>query len=95
MVGLLADLIQTRVVIVLDLVKPNRHLRERRAEVAHRGAVLLASILARHGPKARLDDINSGGKTLYRLAFRRDKCPVGSRGLDRGGAEGRSQQHDG
>ena len=38
----LAELIETRSVVMLDLIQPDRHLRERGVELAHLGALLLA-----------------------------------------------------
>ncbi|MBV8105100.1 MAG: hypothetical protein JO223_10850 [Hyphomicrobiales bacterium] len=59
MVDALAEPIQPRPVPVFDLIEPDRHLCESGAEVAHRGAFLLALGLARDRRQTRLDDINS------------------------------------
>src|SRR5208337_1039288 len=80
-VDALVELIQTRSVLVLDLVKPDHHLRERRAEIARRGALLLAPALARDRLQRRLDEINSRGKTCDRLAFHGGERPVSWRNI--------------
>ena len=93
LIDALAEPLQTRVVLVLDLVQPDRRLGERGAEVVDGGALLLALLRARDRLQRRFQDINNRRDARDRLVFRGGERPVQGRGVNGAGcrAAGRKQ----